>query len=552
MLDELHIRALGVIEDATLQLAPGFTVVTGETGAGKTMLVTALQLLLGARADSDLVRRGSDTALVEARLHPAPATAGDWLDDGDDADELVVARELRAEGGSRARINGRLAPVGALGEVLGPHVEVHAQHEHHRLTRPDVQRALLDAFAGDPHARTLARYREVYGQWRTANSQLAELRDNVQERARELDRLRFEVDEIDAVALRDDDADIDERLERLQHAEELREGLAKAAAALGSDGAQDPVGAAVDALRRLPVGGYDALRERAEGLAVEVAELARDLRNAGDLVEGDPHEVARLVERRRAVRGLLRKYGPELGDVADYRDAGAARIAELEDADQATDELEATVGALWDDVVTAAGAVRDGRRTAGDALARAVEGHLGDLAMPHARVEIRVEPVEPGAHGADRVTFLLAANPGESIHPLATAASGGERSRVALAVEVALADVDDASVLVFDEVDAGVGGATAMAVGEKLARLAAGGRRQVLCVTHLAQLAAYADVHHVVSKGIRDGRTVTTTRQVGEDERVVELSRMLGGDTTDAGRAHAQELLDEASRRRAS
>lgn len=549
MLDELHIRALGVIEDATLLLAPGFTVVTGETGAGKTMLVTALQLLLGARADSDLVRRGAETALVEARLHPAPSTAGDWVDDGDD---LVVARELRAEGGSRARINGRLAPVGALDEVLGPHVEVHAQHEHHRLARPDVQRALLDAYAGDPHARTLARYREAYGQWRGAQTQLEELRASVQERARELDRLRFEVAEIDGVAITEADADIDARLERLQHAEELRDGLARASAALGSDGAQDPVGTAVEALRRLPVGGYEALQERAEGIAAEIAELGRDLRDAVDLVDGDPDEVARLVERRRAVRGLLRKYGPELGDVADYRAASAARITELEQADQATDDLEASVAAMWEDVVAAGAALHDGRRAAGEALARAVEGHLADLAMPHARVEIRIEPVAPAAHGADRVTFLLAPNPGESMHPLATAASGGERSRVALAVEVALADVDDASVLVFDEVDAGVGGATAMAVGEKLARLAAGGRRQVLCVTHLAQLAAYADVHHVVEKGIRDGRTVTTTRQVGEGDRVVELSRMLGGDTTDAGRAHAQELLDEATRRRAS
>jgi len=549
VLDELHIRSLGVIEDATLRLAPGFTVVTGETGAGKTMLVTALQLLLGARADSDLVRSGTDGALVEARVHPAPPGAEDWVEPGDD---LIVARELRAEGGSRARINGRLAPAGALSDVLGPHVEVHAQHDHHRLTRPDVQRALLDAYAGDPHGRTLERYGEVHGRWRAARTELEQLRDSVQERARELDRLRFEVDEIDAVALRDDDIGIDERLERLQHAEELRDGLARAAQALGDDAAQEPLGSAVDALRRLPVAGFEALQERAQGLASEVAELARDLRAEADGVDADPGEVARLVERRRAVRGLLRKYGPELGDVAAYRDAGAARIAELEDADQATDDLERAVADLWDQVVEVADAVRAGRRTAGEALARAVEGHLADLAMPHAEVAIEIEPVEPAAHGADKVTFLLAANPGEAMHPLATAASGGERSRVALAVEVALADVDDASVLVFDEVDAGVGGATAMAVGEKLARLAAGGRRQVLCVTHLAQLAAYADVHHVVEKGIRDGRTVTTTRHVGQQDRVVELSRMLGGDPTDAGRAHAQELLDEATRRRAS
>ena len=552
MLDELHIHGLGVIEDATLRLAPGLTVVTGETGAGKTMLVTALQLLLGSRADTDLVRSGAGAARVDARFCPAPPGAEPWTDD---PGELVVSREVPAEGRSRARMGGRLAPAGALAEVLGPHVEVHAQHDHHRLTRPAVQRALLDAYAGDPHARTLTAYGDAYRTWRDARARLDDLRTGARERARELDRLRFELDEIAAVGI-DPDADsrLDDRLAGLEHAEELQLGLARAAAALGSDGALDPVGVAVDALRRLPADteATRELRGRVEELASLAADVAADLRDQADTVEADPEQLSVLLERRAALQALQRKYGDDLDAVLAYEARAVARVTELEADDDASSGLEGQVAELETEVIRLADAVRDSRRVAAERLAATVEGHLADLAMPHAHVEVAVTPTTPGPDGADEVTYLLAANPGEPPRPLATAASGGERSRVALAIEVALADVEDAAVLVFDEVDAGIGGATAMAVGEKLARLAAGGRRQVLCVTHLAQLAAYADVHHVVEKGIADGRTVTTSRHVADDDRVAELSRMLGGDTGDAARAHARELLDEAGRRRAS
>lgn len=551
VLDELHIHGLGVIEDATLHLAPGLTVVTGETGAGKTMLVTALQLLLGSRADTDLVRAGATAARVEARFCPAPDGSDEWTDD---PGELVVSREVPAEGRSRARLGGRMAPAGALADVLGPHVEVHAQHEHHRLTRPAVQRALLDAYAGDPHARTLAAYREAFGAWRDARRRLDELHTGARERARELDRLRFELDEIAAVGIDPDtDATIDDRLAELEHAEELQLGLARAAEALGSDGALDPIGVAVDALRRLPTDTATTreLLSRVEEVATLATDVAADLRDHADVVEADPEALATLMERRAALQSLRRKYGDDLDAVLAYEARAVARVSELEADSDASDGLEDEVDRLAGEVDRLADAVRDSRRVAAERLARTVEGHLADLAMPHAHVEVAVQPTDPGPDGADEVTYLLAANPGEPPRPLATAASGGERSRVALAIEVALADVEDAAVLVFDEVDAGIGGATAMAVGEKLARLAAGGRRQVLCVTHLAQLAAYADVHHVVDKGIADGRTVTTTRHVAADDRVVELSRMLGGDTGDAARAHARELLDEAGRRRA-
>jgi len=559
VIEELHIRGLGVIEDASLRLAPGLTVVTGETGAGKTMLVTALQLLLGARADQGLVRQGADAAFAEVALSPPPPEAQDWLRDGDDV--LVVSREIPAEGRSRARLNGRLAPISALADVVGRHVEVHAQHEHVRLARSEVQRDLVDRFAGAPHARSLARYGDAFQAWQDLATAQDHLEQDARERARQLDRLHTEVAEIDAAAL---DPEVDGHLERdlsvLEQADEIQAAAAAAHQALGSEGAGDPVGSAIEALRRLEVADPELseLRERLSGVAAELTELAVDLHRYAEGAEADPERLGVLQERRHLIAQLERKYGASIDDVLRYAKDAREQIAQLDATEQQAQDLEARCEAARDEATSLAQDVHRGRVTAGERLAQDVAGHLGDLGLPHAAFSVAVDRLPEGqlaAHGADVVTFLLAPNPGEGARPLATAASGGERSRVSLAIEVALADVDAVGVLVFDEVDAGIGGATAMAVGEKLARLAAGDgpdRRQVLCVTHLAQLAAFADVHHVIEKGVANGRTVTTSRQVADDERVGELSRMLGGDpTADAGQQHARELLARAQGRRA-
>jgi DNA repair protein RecN (Recombination protein N) len=554
VIEELHIRGLGVIEDATLRLAPGLTVVSGETGAGKTMLVTALGLLLGARADAALVRTGAPAAIVDAVVSPPPPEAEAWL--GEDDDHLIVSREIPADGRSRARVAGRLAPVSALAEVLGRHVEVHAQHEHVRLSRPEVQRALVDRYAGDPHARVSSTYRERYASWRELDDRRTRLHADARERARELDRLRVEVGEIDAAELDPDvDDHLDRALERFANADELERGAAIASEALGGEGAQEPLGVAVDALRRLPVDDpeLEGLRSRLEGLVAEVSELAADVRAYGEAVEADPQRLAELQERKRLIASLTRKYGVDVPAVLDWAEQARARLAELEAEELDAEALDARLAGAHAAAVDAAEDLRRGRRSASEVLATVVDGHLADLGMPHARFQVAVDPLADGelsSSGGDRVTFLLAPNPGEPARAIAQAASGGERSRVSLAIEVALADVDDARVLVFDEVDAGIGGSTAMAVGQKLARLAAGEgdrRRQVLCVTHLAQLAAFADVHHVVEKGLTAGRTVTTARQIAETDRIAELSRMLGGDATaEAGLEHARELLEQA------
>jgi len=552
VLDELHIRGLGVIDEVSVPLAPGLTVVTGETGAGKTLVVAALELLRGARADGDQVRAGAERALVEARLAPPPPAAGDWLDEDDDA--LVVSRELTAtaEGAvrSKARLGGRIAPVSALGETVGESIDVHAQSDQVRLGEEARQRALLDRIGGAPLAERLAAYREAYRVWREADAELAALRTDARERARELDRLRFELEEIDGVAPEAGEEEaLDAELARLEHAAALTAAAEAAAEAVSGEGAaRDALGSALGALR--DVAGIDAeldaLCERAEGLAAEAQDLGLALRRHAEAVELDPARLEQLRERKAALAGLCRKYGPDAAAVAAYAEQVRERLARLEGGEERAEQLAEEVERAARARDAAAQALTAARAEAGEHLSGQVEEHLADLAMGGARFHVALTPVEPGPTGADRVGFVLAANPGEPALPLAKAASGGERSRVALAVRLALADADDTPVLVFDEVDAGIGGAVATEVGRKLARLARG--RQVLCVTHLAQLAAFADAHLVVRKATTDAdRTRAEVSVLDDDSRVTELSRMLSGAVdSELATGHAAELLAAA------
>lgn len=578
MLDELHITNLGVISDATVTLAPGLNVVTGETGAGKTMVVTALQLLNGGRGDTSLVRAGAEEAVVEARWVPAPPALSAWLagddqvhdatDDGgapgprttDEAPtrdatshdrlwpEAVVSRSIVASGRSRVRIEGRLATVGALAQTVAPAVEIHAQDSHRRLLDPATQRRLLDAWAGPAHLEAVTAHGQAHAEHRRLVARRDELLASMTSRVREIDHLEREVAEIEAAGLSDDDVDLDRHIDELVHAEDLRSGLRMAADALGVDGAGDPLGVAVDALRRLPTETDTSaqLRERLDEVVALAADLAADAHAAAGAIDADPSALDRAQSRYGVVRALTRKYGPELSDVQTHATEAAQRLAALEHLDQDAASMDQAVADALATLIETAAVVSGGRGTAAQTLAAAVMPHLADLALAEATFLVDVSAGPMTVHGADDVTFLLAPNPGHPPVGLATAASGGERSRVALALEVTLADLTDAQVLVFDEVDAGVGGATAMKVGEKLAALARGGR-QVVCVTHLAQLAAWADCHMVVDKFVTDGTTTSVVSAVGQHDRVAELARMLGGDTTKAARAHAAELLADAS-----
>lgn len=526
MLLELHVSGLGVIDDLTLHLGPGLTALTGETGAGKTMLVEAIDLLLGGRADPVLVRPDADEARVEGRF-----AVGD--------DELVLARVVPREGRSRAYADGRLATAGELAERGRDLVDLHGQHAHQSLFSRDAQRAALDRFAGVDLAPLVeARRRRA-----AIDEELAALGGDERARARELDLVRYQVEEIAAAGI--DGPDEDERLgaeeARLADAVGHQEAGAAALAALSADGgAGEQVAAAVSALDgREP---FAAEASRARDLAAELADLTAEVRSVAEGVEDDPARLAEVRERRNLLHELRRKYGESLADVLDEHEALEARLAELEGWDARAAALDAERAEADKAVADAAATVGRARREAAPDLAEAVQGHLGELAMAKARLGVEV-----GADPGDEVEVLLAANAGSPLLPLAKVASGGELARAMLALRLVL--TAGPPTLVFDEVDAGIGGTAALAVGRSLARL--GDDRQVLVVTHLAQVAAYADAQVGISKAERDGTTVTSAGPLDEAGRVVELSRMLSGTPGSAtAQDHATELLLAAARER--
>jgi DNA repair protein RecN (Recombination protein N) len=542
MLLELHVVDLGIVADLDLILGPGLTAITGETGAGKTLLVEALELLVGGRADASLVRDGAGEARVEGRFVAVDADAV--------ADtEIVLTRVIPRDGRSRAYIDGRLATVAELAERGAQLVDLHGQHAHQTLLDPAVQRGALDRYAGAPAASALTAYRAARAEARIINADLAALGGDERARAREVDLLRFQVQEIAAAAIVDvdEDARLAEEEALLADAAAHRDALARAHDAIEGPGL-DALGDAVNALTgRAPFAALDA---RVRAAQAELDDVAQELRIASERVTDDPERLEQLRLRRQLLRELCRKYGDRLGDVVAYGDEAARRLAELEGYEARAAELEAEAGRVADVETRAARALSAARRDAAPQLAAAIETHLRELAMPSALVTVEVEAGEPTDDGVDRVTFLLAPNPGESARPLAKAASGGELSRAMLAARVVLTAAPPT--LVFDEIDAGIGGEAGLAVGRLLATL--GQRHQVLCVTHLAQVAAFADTQVVVEKAVDEQpggdhtpRTIARAAVVDGDERVAELSRMLAGvGDSDHARRHADELLASA------
>ncbi|MFF5674141.1 DNA repair protein RecN [Streptomyces hygroscopicus] len=575
VLEEMRIRALGVIDDAVVELSPGFTAVTGETGAGKTMVVTSLGLLLGGRADAGLVRIGAKAAVVEGRVTVDARSsvavraeeAGAELDDG----ALLISRTLSAEGRSRAHVGGRSVPVGLLSELADDLVAVHGQTDQQGLLRPARQRQALDRYAGDAVSGPLEKYAAAYRRLRAVSDELDELTTRARERAQEADLLRFGLEEVAAAEpLPGEDAELAAEAERLGHAEALASAAALAHAALAGN-PEDPEG--VDAAT-LVAGAHRALEgvrshdpalaglaDRIGEVGILLSDVAGELAGYADDLDADPLRLAAVEERRAVLAQLTRKYGETIGDVLAWAERGAARLAELDGDDDRIGELTAERDALRAELGELAQALTDARTEAAGRFAEAVTAELASLAMPHARVtfairqseaaeetdgiEVGGRPVVFGPHGADEVELLLAPHPGTPPRPIAKGASGGELSRVMLAVEVVFAGSDPVPTYLFDEVDAGVGGKAAVEVGRRLAKLARSA--QVVVVTHLPQVAAFADRHLVVEK-TNDGAVTRSGVKVMEGEdRVRELSRMLAGqEDSELARAHAEELLEAA------
>jgi DNA repair protein RecN (Recombination protein N) len=540
MLVELHVVDLGIVADLNLVLGAGLTAITGETGAGKTLIVEAVDLLLGGRADAALVRDGAPEARVEGRfVHP------------ETGDETILARVIPRDGRSRAYVDGRLATAGELTERGAELVDLHGQHAHQSLLDPSVQRAALDRYAGPAALEALATYREARAELRAVDAELEALGGDARARAREIDLLRYQVEEITAAHLDDPGEDVALEAEELLLADTVahREALIRAYEVLEGP-ALDALGTAVAALDgRAP---FAALAARLRGAQGEVADIEQELRHEVERVDDDPARVETVRARRHQLHELGRKYGSTLAEVMAYGTEAGARLDELQRYEERAAGFEA---ARRDHEAAAAVAAADmsaARHAAAGPLARAIEVHLRQLAMPHAEMEVVVEPWEPTDDGHDRVTYLLAPNPGETARPLARAASGGELSRAMLAARVVLSEAPPT--LVFDEVDAGIGGEAGVAVGRLLKTL--GSRHQVLCVTHLAQVAAFAGTQVVVEKAVEQvgavkghagGRTIAHAAVVDGDARVSELSRMLAGIGDSAhARRHAAELLETA------
>jgi DNA repair protein RecN (Recombination protein N) len=581
MLEELRISSLGVIDSSTLELGPGLTVITGETGAGKTMVVTALGLLLGGRADPGAVRTGATQARVEGVV--SAGALGDFREAVEDAggavedDRVVLARNVAAHGRSRAWVGGASVPVATLTEVAEPLVAVHGQSDQHRLLRASAQRASLDRFAGAGLAADAEEYAGLWAELAATERTLVEVIGSARERAREADQLRFGLGEVEAVDPRPgEDAELAAEETRLGFADTLRTAAEQAREALSSDeGAADALATTSAARHALEaVREHDAtageLADRIAELGHLLVDVAGDVASYASSLETDPARLAHVSERRAALTALTRKYGETIDEVLGWAEDGAKRLLDLEDTGGHIAELEARRDRLRGELEVLASSLTRQRTEAATRLGRAVSDELTSLAMPHATVTIAIthnevpapeKPAGPqlhvdgrwlraGSHGVDDVEFLLAANTGADARALHKGASGGELSRVMLALEVSLAESGSVPTFVFDEVDAGVGGKAAIEVGRRLALLARAS--QVLVVTHLPQVAAYADRHVVVHKS-SDG-SVTTSGLVTLDEagRERELSRMLAGvEDSDSARAHARELLEAAAPDRA-
>lgn len=571
MLEHLSINSLGVIEETTVELDPGFTVVTGETGAGKTMVVTALNLLMGARADAGAIRAGDAKATVEAgfilppehRSIAAAQEAGAVVDDEGENTHLVITRSISASGSgtrSRATAGGRGVPVALLAEIGERAVAVHGQSDQLRLKSLTAQRRALDAFGGTPVTDALVLYRQTYTQLNEVTHQLEDLVTQAQERALEAENLQRSLEEIDDATIQDnEDDEIQQRIKRLESAEEFRTAARISTTALSGDdnnldapSAESLVEAARQAIAQTP-GEVDELADisrRLKSLGIELADITAEISQfASSLDEEGPMALNQAQSRLAELNRLKKLYGPDLADVLRWAEQQRPRLDELHGDTERIEYLTQQQQQLTNQLAEHGAQLTALRHQAGQQLGEQVTQELHGLLMPTAQFSVSITPAEqPGPHGLDDIALLLQPHPGSEPRPLGKGASGGELSRIMLALEVVLADTDPVPTFIFDEIDAGVGGEAAVQIGKRLARLAE--RVQVIVVTHLPQVAAYANKHLRVNKApnVEAGFTTSDVSELTGDDRVSELARMLAGhaDSTSA-REHARELLETST-----
>lgn len=569
MLTEISIRDLGVIPDATLEFSPGLTVLTGETGAGKTMVVTSLKLLCGARADAGRVRTGADKALVEGRVSTEHLSADEsaTIDavvselggERDENDEYLLARQVSAKGRSRAWVGGRSASAAALADVSTRIIAIHGQNDQLRLQSADQQRAAIDRMDFQTIAPILETYREQRKHWRSLVKELEEKTSKRRELAMRADQLSFAIEEIDAVSPEpDEDQELASQIRRMQDLDGLRDAAALALASIDGAGAMDAAteesGAAEllgAAATELAAANDEELTEFSNQLNELTSQLSEISAGLGAFLSGLPEETEsldKLMQRQVEIKNLTRKYAPDIAGVLAWRDKAERKLATLDVSGEALDKLTAEIKTAEKKLGTTARKLSKARAAAAKHLEQAVTKELKGLAMPHTSLVVEITKADTfGPAGLDNIEFKLRAHEGAEPRPLASSASGGELSRIMLALEVVLAEGQAGHTMVFDEVDAGVGGRAAVEIGKRLKQLAA--NNQVIVVTHLPQVAAFADTHLVVSKDARSGAVSSKVTSLSDDQRIEELARMMAGlDDSDSGRAHAQDLLAQARR----
>ena len=558
MIEEILIRDLGVISEAKLEFGPGLTVLTGETGAGKTMVLNALGLLLGERSDSSAIRKGQEQAFVEGRWLLADSALKRIRELGIELDdqELLVNRSVSTEGRSRAALSGKSVPVGILSEIGEQLVVVHGQSDQIRLRSAAAQREALDQFAGEALAKVLTEYASVFANWKQASARLIELTTQLEARSREADQIRSAVEELTALDPKPgEDVELSEKASKLTHLEELRIAATESHNQLSSEGFDDSsdaitlIGKARRALEA--VSEHDpelaSLAEQLKEIGYSLNETSASISGYLASLDSDgSQELERVQQRRADLTSAMRKYGPTLEEVVSFLENSGARLLELDSSDKEIQELTSSEQTLSKQANSLAKTITELRTKAAAELAKSVTAELAALAMTGASLEVTIAPAsELGSHGADQVAILLSAYPGAEPRPLGKGASGGELSRIMLAIEVVLAKSELAPTFIFDEVDAGVGGAAATEVGKRLATLAQ--NAQVIVVTHLPQVAAFATRHLRVLKSVSDQYTATDVVRLEGEAVVEELARMLSGlSESESGKTHAKELLELA------
>lgn len=568
MITELSIRNLAVIEEVRVNFERGFHVLTGETGAGKSMIIDALTLLVGGRGSADWIRHGAAKAEIEGMFeldeaHPVWETLERLGIEAERNEPLIIRREITAQGKSSSRINGQMVNLSMLREVGEWLVNIHGQHEHQSLLKTERHLEWLDMYDEAAIAPLRSAYAQLYETYQAAVKELKELEQTNRQSLQMLDLYRFQLEEIEAANLKTgEDESLESERRKLANAEKFMQSAADAYEALyGSGKALDSLSVAMSKLEeiaKLDPEKLGPLLEQIQNAYYQLEDAAYQTRNYRDAIEFNPARLDEIEARLDLIHQLKRKYGSAIEEILDYAASIRVQIEQMENKDERIEELRQTIEKVRPQLMEAAQRLSEARRAAGDRLAAEIEGQLKDLHMAHTRFHVELRRAERGKDGEvpgftrqgwDAAEFLISPNPGEPLRSLAKIASGGELSRIMLALKTIFARIDQVPVLVFDEVDTGVSGRAAQAIAEKLAELAHS--CQVFAVTHLPQVASMADVHYAISKEMQDGRTYTLVEQLDKEGRILETARLMGGvEITEATKQHAGEMLALAEQKR--